>query len=362
MTIPTIAEIRDQILSDIQSGLGVTTPLLPRSVFGILATAVAGVTVLIYRFAQFAQRQIFTQTADDDALDLRGAEYGLTRTPASEWRGQATITGTNGTVVPAGVLWQKDGRAYEMTNSAQISGTTTINLRSLELGAKNNLDNGTELLIVAPRTGVDRTAEITTTIQTAANPESTEAFRSRILQRQQNLPQGGAVPDWILFATSVPGIAEAYIERPLAGFVDIYPLTDDPDPNNRIPGSAKLTEVFNFVSDQRRAPIRAANIDVLAATEIEFDVDISNLSPTSPALQQRIEDAIEAYMFARRAKQYPDELQPVDVISAGEITRIAIDSGAQVATVELKTAGGTPIVSQQLDPGELAKLRTVTFI
>lgn len=362
MTIPTIAEIRDQILSDIESGLNITTPLLPRSVFGILATAVAGVAVLIYRFAEFAQRQIFTQTADSRALELRGAEYGLTRNPATEWRGNATITGVNTTTVPAGTVWQKEGVAYEQTSTVAISGTTTIAIRSLETGAEKNRANGEELLIVAPLTGVDRTATITATTQTAVDPEPIEAFRARVLQRQQNLPQGGAFPDWIRWATEVPGIAEAFIERPIAGFVNIYPLTDDPNPANRIPSGAKLTEVQNYVSDQRRAPIRAANIDVLAATEIEFDVDISDLSPSNPTLQARIESAIETYMFARRPKQYPDEVDPVDIISAGEITRIAIESGAQVATVDLKTAGGTSITSQQLDPGELAKSRTVTFI
>ncbi|KKL22392.1 hypothetical protein LCGC14_2435910, partial [marine sediment metagenome] len=72
--------------------------------------------------------------------------------------------------------------------------------------------------------------------------------------------------------------------------------------------------------------------------------------------------AITAYIYARRPAQYADEVNPKNVISAGEITSIAIAAGAQIATVTLKNAGGAPIISYTLQDSELSQLRTLSWI
>jgi len=362
VTIPTIVQIRDQILTDIQSGLGLTSPPLPRSAFGILATAVAGALALVYRFASWMQRQIFTSTADIDALILRAAEYGLTRTSAQGWQGTATTAGTDGTVIPLGTLYQKDGTAYRTRAAFTLSGSTTITLESLDAGDAVNLDVSDELRLVTPITGVNRTATVASTTQTAEDAETVEAFRARILQRQRNIPQGGAIPDWIGWATAVAGISEAKIDRPAPGTVNVYPLTDDADPANRIPDAPKLAELLAYITDQRRSPIRAGAVAVVAPTELNFDVDISDLSPNTSAVKTAIEDAIESHLYSRRPKQYSDEPDQIDTISAARLSAIAVSAGAEVATVDLKNAGGSSITDYQLDIHELAKLRTLTWV
>ena len=77
ITIPTIATIRDQIIADIESKIGQTVPVLPKAFFRVLATALAGVLALLYRFGAWIYRQIFVATADAEALALRGAEFGV---------------------------------------------------------------------------------------------------------------------------------------------------------------------------------------------------------------------------------------------------------------------------------------------
>ena len=361
MTIPTIAEIRDQILIDIQSGLGLTSPPLPRSAFGIIATSVAGALALVYRFANWVERQIFTSTADIDALVRRGAEYGITRAPAQGWQGTATATGTDGSTIPLGTLYQKSGIAYRVTEAVDIDGATTVELESLESGDAVNLSVSDEIKLVTPITGVDRVATVASTTQTAEDSETVDNYRARILQRQRNIPQGGAFPDWIRWTTEVPGISEAKVDRPSAGSIIVYPLTDDADPANRIPGGAKLTEVQEYISDPRRAPIRAGGITAVAPTEVVFDVDISDLSPDTATIRAAIEDAITDHLFSRRPKQYSDEPDPIDVVSAARITNIAVAAGADVATVDLQNSGGSSITSYMLEIDELAKLRDLTW-
>lgn len=361
MTIPTIAEIRDQILGDIQTGLGLSQPLLPYSAWGILATAVAGAVVLTYRFGAWVEDQIFPQTADIAALVLRGNELGLTQTPSQGWTGTATITGTDGTVVAAGTLWQRNGQVYELTTAVTISGGTAGNFASLQTGDATTLATGVEIQLVTPQTGVDRAATVASTTLTGEDAESEADFRARIITRQQNPPQGGAIPDWILWTTEVAGISEAKVDRPAAGSVTVYPLTDDADPADRIPGAAKLTEVEDYISDPERAPIGAAFIAAAAPTELNFDVDIADLSPNTAAVKAAIESAIENHLYSRRPKQYSDEVNPRDVVSAARITKIAIDAGADVVTTTLKNAGGSTITDYELEINELAVLRTLTW-
>ena len=360
MTIPTIAEIRDDILVRIQTALDLSAPPLPRSVFGVIATSVAGALALVYRFAAWVRRQIFTQTMDAAQLNARGIEYGLVRTAPTRWIGTFTVTG-NGTV-PTGSLIDVEGNVYRTRTATVITATGSVEAESVETGAAVQLETAQEGEFVSPIAGITRTVLVATTTQNAVDAESDAAYRARILFRQQNQPQGGAFADWILWTTEVPGIAEAYVERPEAGIVHVYPLTDDPNPANRIPDGTKIAEVLAYISSDVRSPIRAAAIGVFAFSELNFDVDISDLSPNNATLRDAIESAIEAYMYSRRPRQYTDDPDPQDKISAGQITRIAIEQGAQVATVVLKNAGGTPITSYELDGGELALLRTLTWV
>jgi hypothetical protein len=50
------------------------------------------------------------------------------------------------------------------------------------------------------------------------------------------------------------------------------------------------------------------------------------------------------------------------VVSAAELTNIAVDAGAKIATVDLKNAGGSSITSYTLEDDELAVLRTLSWV
>jgi len=364
VTIPTIAEIRDQIISDVEGKLGITVPYLPKAFIRVLATALAGVLSLAYRFGLWCYKQIFAATADDAALILRGAQYGLSRSPAVRAKLTAQATGTHDTQIPAGTYWTSDdnGLVYQQEETVVISGgVATITVECLTAGDAGNLANSETLTIGSPIAGIDDTATVTGTTTTGEDQEDIEDFRYRVMQREKNKPQGGAAPDYVAWALEVAGIAEAYAFRPTPGFVNVYPLTDDENPANRIPSSEKLTEIEDYLDDTVRRPLNAT-VAAVAFTEFDFDVDIANLVPNDATTKANIEAAITAYMYARRPQQYEDEVNPVNVVSAAEITAIAIAAGAQIATVTLKNAGGNPITSYELQDSELAKLRTLSWI
>jgi len=245
VTIPTIAEIKADILADIESA-DTTSSLLPVSVWNILATAMSGAMYLLYKLGLWLYNQIFTLTMDEQALINRGAEFGITRTPAVIWQGTATATGTDGTTIAVGKICTFNSYAYEVTELAEISGgSIAVKLKSLEAGDDINRENGDLVKWSTPQVGLDSNATIASTTQTGEDQEALADFKTRILNRQRNKPQGGAIPDFNQWATEVPGIAENYTFRPAPGFVNCFPLTDDPLPANRIPDGAKLTEVAN---------------------------------------------------------------------------------------------------------------------
>lgn len=362
VTIPTIAEIRDQILGDIESSLGQSVPLLAKAVFRILATAMAGAQYLLYKLGAWLYYQIFTLTMDDDALTARAAEFGLARNPATIWKGTATATGTDGTIIAVGTLFSYNSYVYQTLTAVTVSGgTATLSLKSLEGGDDVTLADSTEINLVTPQTGLDDTATVASTTQSGEDLESLADFRARILYRQRNKPQGGAIADFNGWALEVAGIGEAYTFRPAPGYVNVYPLADEADPADRIPDGAKLTEVSDYINLDSRLPF-GRSCTVLAFSEIEFDVDITNLSPDTTAIRASIESAVEDYMYARRPQQYEDELDPINVVSQAEVTAIVISAGAQVATVTLKNAGGSPITSYELEDDELAVLRTLSWV
>jgi uncharacterized phage protein gp47/JayE len=359
--IPTIQEIRDQILNDIETATGQTTPLLPKAVFRILATAQAGVLHLLYRFGAWAYNQIFTSTMDESSLALRGQELGIIRKAATKWIGSVTVSGS-GATIPVDTLFQKDGIAFRSTDELIFTTTGTLLLESVESGDKNNLSIGDVITIVSPIVGVDSNAIVYAVTQSAEDQENFEDYRNRILIRQQGLPQGGAIADFVLWATEVPGIAEAIVERTTPGNLAVYPLTDNPDPINRIPEASKLTEIETYMTDPVRCPIRVSAITVNAPTELEFDVDISNLLPNNTSMQNTIEAAIREHLFSRRPKQYTNQTEESDVISQIIISRVIAEAGAISATVDLKNSLLTSISSYVLQKSEVAKLRTVTWV
>lgn len=363
VTIPTRAQLKAQILADLEAS-DTTSALLPVSVWDVLAGAMAFSQYLLYVLGQWLYKQIFTLTMDDDALTARGAEFGLTQGVATEWKGTATATGTDGTIIASGKLCTFDSLAYEVETAAEITGgSIAVSLKSLGTGDDQNRNIGDELSWSTPQTGLDAVNTIASTTQEAQEADTNAVFRAEILARQRNKPQGGAIPDFNQWAKEVAGIGENFTFRPAPGFVNVYPLTDEVLPADRIPSAALLTQVEEYINNDIRYPFGRAAV-AIALTELDFDVDFSNLTPNTAAVREAIETVVNAYIYARRPQQFEDDANPINKISAGEITAEAIAAGASNITVVLKNAGGSDIsaTGYTLEDYEISVPRTLTWL
>ncbi len=357
----TIQEIRAQILADIESETGTSTPLFERSVYRIIAVALSGVVNLLYRYLDWVKRQIFVRTMDSESLALRAEEFGMSRSPGKKWVGEIEITGTSGTLVPSGTLFQFSGDVYQTTQDVILpAGPVASPVESLDIGEKVQRDVNDVLSMVSPISDVERDALIVLTSQNAEDPESDESFRERILARQQRPPQGGSAADFVAWAREVPGVVKAFAYRTAIGEVTVYPLTGF-ESSDRIPNTLKLTEVQAYVGSNVRAPL-ACTVLAAAPTVTIFDVSVSSLVPDTPLIRSKLEDAFRDYFLSRFPAQYADEVNPTNIVSLAELYKVAFDVGASQILITFSESGvGTDLSGYTLDDCELGEMGVLSW-
>jgi len=356
VSIPTVAEIKAQIITDIETSIGATIPIMPKAFVRVLATALAGVIHLAYRFGLWVYKQIFAATADIEALISKAAEYGMTRNAAISAILTATVTGTTGITIPAGTLWSTAaGVVYEQEDAITLTaGTGTITIAALTGGIIGNLANGLLVTLASPISGVDADATIASTVTTGEDAEAVEDFRTRLVERIRFRPGVGTAVDYIRWAREVTGIVKAFAFNTAPGQVTVYPLLAITGAS-RIPAAGKITEVQDYLNVVTRKPLGA---EVLAAamTEIPVDLELSALVPDSAGLRTEIEDAIEAYLYTRYPRQYTDEVA-TNIVSLASLYGVASDTGAQSITIASSSMGA----GLTLDDDEIVTLGTVTW-
>ena len=81
LAVPTTSEVSDTIVSQLEASLSQTIPLLPKAFSRVLAKVLAGVFVLIYKYAGFIFLQLFVQYASFQETTINGK----TIRPLVEW-------------------------------------------------------------------------------------------------------------------------------------------------------------------------------------------------------------------------------------------------------------------------------------
>lgn len=360
ITIPTVAQIRDQIITDIEAKIGQTIPTVPKAFFRVLATALAGVIALLYRFGAWVYDQIFPQTADAEALERIGGQYGILRSPAVAAKLTATATGANDEIIPPETLWQIGDVVYRQTLFAIIyGGSAVITIEALTNGTNTNQDVGTELTLVTPIAGVDNVATVLTTVITGEDQEPIEDYRNSIIQRLQQRPQGGATPDYITWALEVPGVVKAFAFNTDPGEVTVYPLIALT--GTRIPGGPKLTEVETYLNATSRRPL-CANVFADAMTERVITPTVTAVNPDTVDTRLAVESAWSNYLLRAFPMQYTDEANPTNIISLAGLYAEAIGAGARSITLTMEI-DGVPgdIEAYTLLDSEIVKLGTTVW-
>lgn len=361
-TRPTLAQIRDRIESDFESGLGLST-ILRRSFLKVIAAAFAGASHTLHGHIQdFAALQLFPDTADDEYLVRWANIFGLERLAATFAEINITITGTPTTVVPIGTLFQRsDGEEYALKAEVIIGGGGSIAgvIVAENAGDAPNIDDGSTVSLTAAIAGVDAQATVDSTAIEGEDEETIDALRTRLLQRIQQPPAGGKVSDYVAFALSVVGVTRVWVlpGNRGQGTVDVTFVEDDEDPI--IPDAAKVAEVQLAINEQK--PVTADSI-VFAPNDTSIDMTIQ-LKPNTTEVRDAVTAELEDLFF--REAEVRNAIDPEQVGEGvqfdGKIPLSKINEAISIATGEEDHVLVTPTSDPQASEGGLLSVGTLTF-
>lgn len=392
---PTTSQIAANIIAQLEAALSQTIPLLPKAFSRVLAKALAGVYVTLYKYAGFWALQQFVATATMDETVVNGkvvrplVEWGRligVGDPIGAVQAQLTIdvvvltqTGS----LPGGtqLLHPSTGVVYQTVAAVPLNAATvTVTVRATSdqaggdgSGTVGNLAAGQVLQFASPPATVAREATVTGTAVEGAAGEAVEVYRARILDRFRRRPQGGAYADYQQWGKTVAGIRAIYPYTGLPGEVDVYvEALDDAD---GIPSGAELDAVrdaINYDPEEFPTPTGLANrrpanaaINVLPIVRTAFDVELAGFEALDvAAVLASIEEGVDEFLRAREPfivglSALPRLDRVTQGAVAGVVNEIAEANGASVAGVVLRR-GGVIVTQYSLAHGELAKLGAVT--
>lgn len=394
LTTPTTQQINDNIVAQLEASLNQSIPLLPKSFLRVLAKALAGVFILLYKYAGFMFLQSFVRTASYAETEVNGSlvnpllEWGRligigdpTAATQAELLIDITVENQTGSL-PAGtqLVGPSNGVTYITLTSVLLSSSTVqATVRAVSdqndtggAGTIGNLDPGATVSFANPLANVTRNATVVSQVVTGADAEDIEVYRQRIIDRFQKQPQGGAYADYELWGESVAGILNVYpYTSTCPGQVDLYVEATEASSGSPdgIPTTAQLQAVLDAVElDSSGLATRrpaGALVNAFPITRIAFVITVTSLDVADVAQTQTdITTAVQEY-FSSRAPFIEGLTVPprVDRITSSGVNGVIEDIVSSVGGLfggAVVTQNGVTITVYSLGFGEKAKA-TVVF-
>ncbi|MGB0683414.1 MAG: baseplate J/gp47 family protein [Magnetovibrionaceae bacterium] len=290
---PTLPELNQRIQSDTDGRLDGADARLAGSNLNVLARVDAGVAHGLHGHIEHVSKQILPDTAETEVLDRQGSIWAIPRKQPTAATGAVTVTGTDGTVVPAGTVLQRaDEVRYQTTAETTVeAGTVSLDLVAEATGQTGNAAAGVTLTLVNPIVGLATSGQVTAGALTGGTDiETDNELRQRIITRIQQPPHGGADFDYVAWTLAQPGVTRAWVypQELGLGTVSVRFMMDDTYANG-IPLAEDVAAVQTALDDLR--PV-TADLTVVAPVPIALDVEISGLNPSTEAVRLAVEAEI----------------------------------------------------------------------
>lgn len=393
---PTTKEINENIIAQLEASLNQTIPLLPKSFLRVLSKALAGVFILLYKYAGFMFLQQFVRTASIDPTEINGQtvrpliEWGRLvgvgdPVPATqaELRIDITVNNQGGTLPSNSQLIGADnGVTYITIGSVALSANTvSATIRAVSdqsggggAGAIGNLDPGATVSFANPLADIERQATVSSQVVTGANAEDPEVYRQRVVDRFQKRPQGGAYADYEQWGEEVAGILNVYpYTSECPGQVDLYVEATEASSGSPdgIPTNAQLQAVLDSVEldEQGLASRRPANalVNAFPITRVGFDVRVTGLLVDDLAqVRDDIEDALTEYFISREpfipGLSVPPRRDRITRSALGGVVDDVVSAQGGIFSAVFLELNGASLDLYSLGVGEKSKLASLEWI
>lgn len=281
-------------------------------------------------------------------IDKRCAEYGITRKAGTKAAAVLTITGTNGTAIPAGkVFVTSDGYQFVTDEAVSVAaGTASIAVTAAEVGEDYNVGAGEITLQIKNLSGI--TAVTNAEAATGgADAETDAALVGRLYDFLQNTATSGNAAHYKQWALSVPGVGAAKV-TPLAsgaGTIGVLIVGNDNGPVD----STIVENCAAYIEANR--PI-GATVTVDSATGLDIDVAATitiDSSTTKAAVQAAFSAALEEYLQNIAFDKY--------TLVYNRVAYMLLDIAGVIDYSVLTINGGT--VNVAISAGEVPVIGTV---
>lgn len=229
---PTLSELRARVASDITSGIPTADGLLRFSNLQILGKAVAGLDHLNYGYLDWIAKQAVPYTSSGEFLQAWAALKNVYQKTASFAGGSVTFPGTVGATIDSGTEISRSD-SFTFTTQAPatvgVGGMVTVQVLADLAGEASNTQVGSLMTLGVSVDGISSSGAVTTAITGGADQESEDALFQRMLEAYQNIPMGGSVTDYPIWAKAVPGVTRAWVAPNGfgAGTVVVYVMFDE---------------------------------------------------------------------------------------------------------------------------------------
>jgi len=394
----TIEEVQQLLIRSFEHEFNMQLRILPKSFITILCKVFAGVFIIVYKLVGWYFLQMFPETADWKEVTILGVRlrplvklgvlFGVGEPLAGvQWRGIITIDVlTQGSVLYSGTQLKSNvtGKLYIVEETKTLLQTKeTVSVVCTEIGTAGNLEKNDTLNFVNPYGFIKTEAIVSDVARVGLDNELESSYRNRVINRFRLQPQGGALADYRIWASEVPGVLNVYPyndkEQPggvllyVSGISDVYA--------DRIPDKGLLKKVGEACTydpetgKATRKPLTAmldpkndgSYSNVKPVSVAVFDVVITGVSGIVPAdFAQVVKPALQNYFLERDLyiRGLSDDNNRTNVISKNHvitvINQIAVSVKAIFETAEIRKDGKVaPLYA--LDNGELARLGVLTI-
>lgn len=388
---PTTAQVRDNIIGQISAQLGQRAPIFPKAFTRVLATALAGVIVTLYKFAGFIFLQQFVRYASNEPMTANGRTFiplqewgilygvGLPRRATQAQLEVSVVVLTQGDVLTTGTqLIGPNNVVYTVAGDVSLNAATVTAIVVASgdqqggdgSGIIGNQPTGTELTFANPLGNVGPVATVTGEEVAGVEAETTDSYRARIILRLQRQPNGGSLVDFQIWAEDAAAVLNAYpYTGDTPGTVTVYiesATLEDGIPNQDQLDAALLSIQFDANGRATRAPLGTLP-NTQPISRREYDITITNLTGIADlaAARDEIERALTDYFTER--EPFITGLSTgtrLDTITqseaAGLVATIVAIRGGTFDGLTLNRDGNT-VTRETLPQGVKAKRGDVTY-
>lgn len=396
ITIPTLNELYEDILDDLESQYTSSIPLFGKVFLRAVAKVQAAKLKLYYLVTGFLQKNIFVDTADRESAGGTLERFGrvkLNRDPNPAVAGEYScgVLGTAGSVISAGTTFKSSANStspgklfvidadFTLTvTDVSFPATDNITLRALEGGTDSKLSVNDQLIATVPIAGVEKTVVVVSETTAPIDEEDIEEYRRKVIDAYQLEPQGGAATDYRLWSYDADGVQQVYpyakdgASNEINVFVEA--TTADSTDGKGTPSSTILSDVESVIefdpdttkplNERGRRPLGVFDVHVLAITVKEVDIEIPSFVDLTAAKQTAIlasitetVNAIRPFVAAADVLENKNDILDVNKITSAILLAVP---GSSFGSVVLKI-DTVSVSTYTFENGDIPYLNSVTY-